>query len=137
MKYRRPQEIPNYAASGRERLEHLADFLDCLAPEKLTFGFWYDQGKGCAVGLAAAMNPWFRAQGLRLEDEDSLKDCHPVYSRATDWRAISAFFEISPTDARRLFHQAGYGGDLRPHPARIAEKVREVSATAERRAAAV
>ena len=132
MIYQRREDIPTYHASGRERLEHLADFLEDLGPDSLTFGFWYGQGKGCAVGLAAARNPWFQAQGLRLESKDSLKDCHPVYSRATDWGAISAFFEISTLQARQLFHQAGYDGELRPQPERIARKVRHMLAATER-----
>lgn len=128
MDYRRPHEIASYRASGHERLEQLAEFLECLSPEQLTFARWYGQGKGCAVGLAAAMHPWFQAQGLRLEQRESLKDCHPVYSRSTDWRAISAFFEISNRQAQQLFHQTGYDGELRPHPERIARKVRGILA---------
>ena len=58
MIYQRREDIPTYHASGRERLEHLADFLEDLGPDSLTFGFWYGQGKGCAVGfLHLVTNP--------------------------------------------------------------------------------
>ena len=124
MKYRSPRGITRYVASGRERLQELADFLDMTQPDQLTFTRWYGDGKGCAVGLAAACSPWFKAQGLRLEFEDSLKDCRPVYCDMTDWQAVAMFFEIDLAEARRLFDRAGYDRNLRPRPERIAAKIR-------------
>ena len=124
MDHQRPQTVPHYVASGRERLARLADFLESLPPGKLTFSRWYGLGRGCAVGLAAAGDPWFLAQGLRLRAEDSLKDCGPVYAGFSDWAAVTAFFEISPAAARSLFDRAGYGGDMQPAAARVARKIR-------------
>ncbi|MBH61539.1 MAG: hypothetical protein CL569_03625 [Alphaproteobacteria bacterium] len=82
MKYNNPSELKSYKASPRERLVQLADFLASLPENKLTFSRWYSQRGGCAVGLAAALSPWFQAQGPRLENMDSKKDCHPVLRRA-------------------------------------------------------
>ncbi len=124
MDYRRPQDIPHFKASGRERLEQLAGFVETLPAGKLTFSHWYSHGRGCAVGLAAAGHPWFLAQGLRLEREDSLKDCRPTYGGRSDWAAVADFFEISPADARQLFDREGYGGDIRPGPERVVRKIR-------------
>ena len=124
MDYQRLQDIPRHAAGGRERLARLADFVEALPPGQLTFSRWYGLGRGCAVGLAAAGDPWFMAQGLRLDAKDSLKDCGPSYAGHSDWAAVAAFFEISPATARGLFDSAGYGGDMQPGPARVARKIR-------------
>lgn len=124
MDYRRPQEIRSYAAPGRERLERLAAFVERLPPGKLTFSRWYGHGRGCAVGLAAVGEPWFLAQGLRLERADSLKDCRPRYREASDWAAVAAFFDLSPTEARELFDREGYDGRIRPTPQEVAGKIR-------------
>ena len=124
MKYEHPHELRGYRANGPERLEQLAQFLDQLQPGTLTFSRWYGQGKGCAVGLAAAMEPWFQAQGLALHHDESLKECQPVYEDSKDWRAVTAFFEISHADARYLFSQEGYSGNLRPPPQTMAAKIR-------------
>jgi len=90
--------LKSYQASPEERLEHLAAFLSTLPNGSLTFSRWYGQRGGCAVGLAAARSPWFQAQGLRLENIDSMKDCHPVFDR--------------------------YGGNMRPDPSLVARKIR-------------
>ena len=124
MKYRSPHEIPSYKATGRERLEYFSCFLDTLAPERFTFSRWYGHGKGCAVGLAAAMDRWVQAQGLRLEHDDSLKDCGPVYEREMDWDAVAGFFELTHSEVKRLFSPIGYDGELRPHPRKVAAKIR-------------
>ena len=125
MERKTPQEIPRYGASGAERLAMLADFVETLPPGKLTFARWYGQRRGCAVGLAAAQDPWFAAQGLRLEREESLKDCRPCYAGRSDWAAVVAFFEVSHTDARELFDRVGYGGEICPAPARVAVRIRD------------
>ena len=124
MDQRRPTQIPQFVARGSERLAQLADFVETLPPGTLTFSHWYGHGRGCAVGLAAAGQPWFLAQGLRLEREDSLKDCRPIYGEASDWAAVAAFFEISPAQARQLFDRQGYGGRIRPTPDEVAGKIR-------------
>ena len=124
MDIRRPQEVPQYQASGAERLAQLATFADDLAPSQFNLSCWYSRGKGCAVGLAAANEPWFQAQGLRLEAQDSLKDCRPVYQGAKDWDAVAAFFEISLTEARQLFQREAATGGLHPDPKRIVAKIR-------------
>ena len=123
MDSRRPQEIPQYQASGAERLEQLANFADDLALHQFNLSCWYSRGKGCAVGLAA-QEPWFQAQGLRLEAEESLKDCRPVYRGAKDWVAVAAFFEISIAQARQLFQREPATGGLQPDPKRIVAKIR-------------
>ena len=79
MRYVAPGDIPRYEASGQERLSHLVAFLETVQPGRLTFTRWFGDGRGCAVGLAAAFDPWFQAQGLRLEQDESLKDCRPVF----------------------------------------------------------
>ncbi len=124
MEHQRPGNISRHAATGRERLARLADFVETLPPGKLTFSRWYGLGRGCAVGLAAAGDPWFLAQGLRLSAKDSLKDCGPAYAELSDWAAVAAFFEISLATARGLFDSAGYGGDMQPAPLRVAHKIR-------------
>ena len=124
MEHRRRQDIPAYHASGAERLERLASFLEELSADALTFCCWYSQGKGCAVGLAAALNPWFKAQGLRLDSAESVKDCRPVYRNHSDWQAVAAFFDLTNEDARGLFDRGGYGGQVHPHPRQVARKIR-------------
>lgn len=124
MEQRRPSEIRPYRASGRERLEHLAEFVESLPPGRMTFLHWYDRGRGCAIGLAATLDPWFMAQGLRLEGADSLKDCRPAYACASDWAAVAAFFELTTEQAKQLFDRDGYGGDLEPTARRVARKLR-------------
>lgn len=124
MKQRRTSDIRPYRASGRERLEQLVVFLESLPPGRLTFLHWYDKGRGCAVGLAASLEPWFMAQGLKMEGQESLKDCRPTYEGMSDWAAVAAFFEISIDQAKALFHRQGYDGELRPTPKRVAGKVR-------------
>jgi hypothetical protein len=117
--------VPGYRASGAERLAQLADFLDTIEDGRLTFSWWYGDGKGCAVALAAAEAPWFRAQGLSLANEDAPRDCHPVYDGATEWRALARFFELDLKTLRRLFDRTGYDGNLRPHPTEVAGKIRD------------
>lgn len=124
MEHLQPHGLRRFRATGRERLEQLAGFLERLPPEALTFSRWYGQGKGCAVGLAAATQPWFQAQGLALHHDESLKECQPVYGDSRDWRAVSAFFEVSHADARSLFSQEGYDGELRPRPGDVAARIR-------------
>jgi hypothetical protein len=125
LQYRSPRGFKSYRASGAERLARLADFLDEVPPERLTFSWWYGNGKGCAVALAAAEAPWFKAQGLALADDDKPTACHPVYDGATEWRAVSRFFEIGVDEARCLFASTGYDGNLRPRPHEVAGKIRE------------
>ena len=48
MDYRPPQNIPQFVASGSERLEQLAAFVEGLPAGKLTFARWYGHGRGCA-----------------------------------------------------------------------------------------
>lgn len=134
MEHKRPGDIPRRGADGRERLARLADYVETLPPGKLTFARWYGQGRGCAVGLAAANEPWFLAQGLKLEREESLKDCRPRFGEASDWDAVASFFEISPAEARQLFDRAGYDGEIRPEPRRVADKLRAFLARTAREA---
>ena len=117
-------EIPRYDASGRERLNELAAFLDDLPADRLTFTRWYGEGKGCAVGLAAAHNPWFQAQGLRLAQDSTGKICWPVYGEWSDRAAVSQFFGISQRELRSLLDPEGYDGLLDPHPKTVAKKIR-------------
>lgn len=126
MKYLTPEEASRlqHQASGRERLAALATFLEALPANSLTLGFWFRDGRGCAVGLAAASEPWFQAQGLRLKDVERLALCHPVYRDMSDWDAVAAFFDLSLEDCRDLFSAAAYGGVLRPSPSTIAERIR-------------
>jgi hypothetical protein len=124
MRYVNPRSVPGFRASGRERLEQLANFLDTVAPGRLTFSRWYGDGRGCAVGLAAANEPWFQAQGLSLRRNDDLKECQPVYRDRRDWRAVVAFFEISQAEARSLFAPDAYDGELRPSPRLVAARIR-------------
>lgn len=124
MEHRRRKDIPAYCATGPERLERLAAFVEELPADLLTFCCWYDGNKGCAVGLAAALDPWFKAQGLRLEGVESVKECRPIYRDRSDWAAVTAFFELTGEDARALFDRGGYGGEVRPQPRRVARKIR-------------
>ena len=117
-------DIPRYDASGLERLSELATFLEELPADRLTFTRWYGEGKGCAVGLAAARNPWFQAQGLRLTEDSTGKICWPVYAGESDRAAVAKFFGISQTDLRELLDPEGYDGLLDPHPRTVAEKIR-------------
>jgi len=126
VQYRSPRGLRNYGAGGAERLAHLADFLDTVDPKRVTFSFWYDcnGGAGCPVGIAAAEEPWFQAQGLTLSRGDKLSENHPVYDGATEWRALTRFFEIGIEELRRMFDRTGYNGNVRPHPLEVAGKIR-------------
>lgn len=124
MKYGAYRSIARHVASGAERLEYLAAFLEGASPERVTFSRWYGSGKGCAVGLAAVQEPRIQAQGLQLANEESLKECRPVYREKSDWEAVTTFFGISHEDATMLFTPAGYHGELRPHPQTIAARIR-------------
>jgi hypothetical protein len=123
MKYSKATELRSYQASPVERLEHLAVFLSTLPKGNLMFSRWYGQRGGCAVGLAAALCPWFQAQGLRLENIDSLKDCHPVFGKHAEWNAVAKFFALSDEDMKSLFDQSGYGGNMRPDPSIVSRKI--------------
>ncbi len=46
-----------------------------------------------------------------------------------------SFFGISREEATRLFDQAGYDGEMQPHPKKVADKIREYPAEATRLAA--
>lgn len=126
MKYITRQEAIRiqHQASGPERLATLATFLETLPPNRLTLGFWFKDGRGCAVGLAAAMEPWFQAQGLRLKDIDRPVLCHPVYQDRSDWDAVAAFFGLSFEHCRELFSAAAYKGMLRPSPSVMVGRIR-------------
>jgi hypothetical protein len=124
MKQQRRADIPNFRASGRDRLIRLADFLENVPASMLTFTRWYGDGHGCAVGLAAAQDPWFQAQGLTLAGFGKLKECRPVYDGLSEWPAVAEFFDISIAKALEFFTAGGYGGNVRPPAADIAQKVR-------------
>lgn len=124
MELKKLDRVSSYQASGSERLEQLAAYVESLPPGRLTLACWYGQGHGCAIGLGAAGDPWFQAQGLRLEGVGSLSDCRPTYRGQSDWGAVAAFFELSMAEARQLFDRRGYDGELRPKPQMVAEKIR-------------
>lgn len=126
MEYIERQEAfrTHHQASGQERLAMLAAYLDTLPPHRLTLGFWFRNRRGCAVGLAAAMDPWFQAQGLRLKDIDRPVLCRPVYQDKSDWEAVAAFFGLGFGECRELFSAEAYQGTLQPLPTSIAERIR-------------
>lgn len=109
-----------HTASGRERLEMLATFVETLPPERLTLTRWFGLGKGCAVGWAAT-DPWFRAQGLRLGHIDDLARCRPEFEQRSDWAAVASFFALSTAEAQRLF---AAGNGPKPDPAGLALRIR-------------
>jgi hypothetical protein len=112
--------VKTHVATGRERLNMLAEFVETLPPERLSLTRWFGFGKGCAVAWAAT-DPWFRAQGLRLEDSDSLAECRPEFKDRTDWAAVATFFEITIQEAQQLF---GGARGLSPAPAALATRIR-------------
>ena len=124
MKHLHRADIPQYRASGRDRLSHLAEFLDNVPVGMLTFTRWYGDGRGCAVGLASAHDPWFQAQGLTLVGDGTLKECRPVFDDHSEWPAVAEFFDVSIAEALDLFTAGGYGGKLRPPARDIAHKIR-------------
>jgi hypothetical protein len=129
MKQMRRADIPQYRASGSDRLARLADYLENVPPGMLTFTRWYGASRGCAIGLAITYDPWFQAQGLTLVDGGTLKECRPEFEGRSEWRAVVQFFEISLADALGLFTAAGYDGEMRPPARAVAEKVRAHLAT--------
>ena len=123
-----------HRASGRERLSMLATFLEDLPPGRLTLGCWFRNGRGCAVGLAASAEPWFQAQGLRLQDMTEPARCHPVYREFSDWNAVAAFFDLDFEQCRALFAAGAYEGNLEPSPLMLAQRIRgllEIRGTAD------
>jgi len=137
MKQQRRADIPQFRASGRDRLNHLADFLDNVPAGMLTFTRWYGDGHGCAVGLAAAQDPWFQAQGLTLAGFGTLKECRPVFEALSEWPAVAEFFDISIAEALEFFTAGGYGGEVRPPAQDIAQKIRAHLAKSKAEAVAV
>jgi hypothetical protein len=119
MKYMTPRDIPQYQASGRERLEALAAFVEGLSADWVSFANW----RSCIVGLAAK-DPWFVAQGLSLEYDERVGECRPAYAGRTDWMAVSKFFEIGVDNARQLLDPSGYNGELHPSRSVVAHKLR-------------
>jgi len=119
MKYMTPRDIPQYQASGRERLEALAAFVEGLSADWVSFANW----RSCIVGLAAK-DPWFVAQGLSLEYDERVDECRPAYAGRTDWMAVSKFFEIGVDNARQLLDPSGYNGELHPSRSDVAHKLR-------------
>jgi len=124
MKTMRRDDIPQYQATGRERLQHLAEFLDTVPYGMLTFTRWYGERSGCAVGLAAAYDPWFQAQGLSLIGDGRLNECRPAFEEHAEWPAVVRFFDITLGEALDLFTAGGYGGNMRPEASEIAAKIR-------------
>ena len=112
-----------HQATGRERLRALAEFVEALPADRLTLGFWFKSGRGWAVGLAAAIDPWFQAQGLRLDEIDRPALCHPVCQQKSDWNAVAAFLDLNLKQCRGLFTAAAYAGNLRPLPHLVSEKI--------------
>ncbi|MDH3701492.1 MAG: hypothetical protein OEU46_09275 [Alphaproteobacteria bacterium] len=124
MEVRNREDIQGYEATSRERLTELAGFLDEVPADRLTFARWYAQGKGCAVGLAAAHNPWFQAQGFRLEYDSLNENCWPTFDGHSDRAAVAKFFGLSLTEMRRLLGPDGYAGKVEPHPRMVAQNIR-------------
>ena len=114
------QRLDTHVATGRERLTMLAEFVETLPPERLSLTRWFGFGKGCAVAWAAT-DPWFRAQGLRLEDSNNLAECRPGFKDRSDWAAVATFFEITTGEAQELF---GGARGLTPAPATLASRIR-------------
>ncbi len=131
MKQMRRADVPQFRATGRERLTHLAEFLDSVPTGMLTFTRWYGDNRGCAVGLAAVHDPWFQAQGLTLVGDGTLKECRPVFEECSEWPAVSRFFEITLGEALDLFTAGGYDGKIRPQASDVAKKIRAHLATAD------
>ncbi len=125
MQYKTPRDIPQYQASGRERLEALAAFAEGLSADWISFTNW----RSCLVGLAAK-DPWFVAQGLNLEYDERVNECRPEYAGRTDWMAVSKFFEISVDIARQLLDPSGDNGELHPSRIDVAHKLRSYLASA-------
>lgn len=115
----------DHRTTGPARLATLASFLQTVPEDRLTLSYWFNEGRGCAVGLAAATQPWFRAQGLRLEDRDLPVTCRPVYRGLSDWEAVAAFFDISLEQAGWLFLSRSYTASEQPLPERIAGRIWE------------
>lgn len=124
MKQMRRDDIPQFRASGRERLERLATFLENVPVGSLTFTRWYADGRGCAIGLAAAYDPWFQAQGLTLIGEGTLKESRPTFEGRSEWPGVARFFDIPVGVALDLFTAGGYDGKVRPQAKLVAKKLR-------------
>jgi hypothetical protein len=125
MEYKQSWEIPRHRATGRERLERLAVFLEQLSDRHVSFDSW----RTCAVGLAAN-DPWFLAQGLALQHDDRRDEWRPAYAGRTDWIAVSKFFEISVGESRQLLDSSGYDGEMRSGRTSMIEKIRRHLAAA-------
>lgn len=100
----------------RERLEQVIRVLEELPTgKKFSLRRWMTCGTiGCAVGWAA-MDPWFRRRGLRLEihapcpkDRFGRSQYWPSYRGHHDFEAVSRFFGLDYLTSRELFDPRCY-----------------------------
>lgn len=79
---------------------------------------------GCAVGWACAL-PSFNAEGLRWarltpEYEDAK---HEMFW--SGWNAVANFFDISYSEAHRLFSSSAYNRDEWSNPLAVAQRIEQ------------
>lgn len=139
---------------NRERLEMLIALLRDVEKRQLPFDMERWLGKSeplcgtaaCALGYAA-LDPSFRALGLRLEYADigttgvvtSIEQfnvlaqnitltIYPVYAGSSGFEAGMAFFDVNDDASSHMFDPAYYVGNEQITPSDVIEHVEEVIA---------
>lgn len=87
------------------RLRSLLDGLDEAQTAAFDLDYWSYRGRRDAVGLAA-LDRWFRRQGLRLALTGGHHDMlpRPAFDGRYNWDAVAAFFGLTLAEADHLFH---------------------------------
>ena len=124
-----------------ERLQALATLLRSVPTEHFNLGSWrYEDGGGetatdeqilnhscgttaCAIGWACAM-PEFKKQGLEWGW------ANPLYTeengdQTAGWKAVETFFDITPTEAQKMFSDVYYTSYEVITPTQVADRIEE------------
>jgi len=81
----------------------------------------------CAVGLAC-LSGEFATDNLMFDASET--SIEPCYAGHKSWKAIEAFFGLTETEARHLFHERAYDGATIGHQAElnVAKRIRALIA---------
>lgn len=103
-----PENLAFLESTNLEAIARLVVLLEKTPDENFNIGSWTCGTVHCAAGLAAC-DPWFNAQGFRLDEDGDvvLKQPNINYGYSLHhWQAVTAIFNIGYQEAEWLF--SGY-----------------------------